>query len=141
MLIRWISTFCSDRKASIIVNRELSQQEGLPHAGIPQRSPLSSILFLFFNADLVQRRINSKGGAVAFIDDYTIWAIGNSAAFNCQELENLIQHATEWERRSGATFEPDKTTVIHFTRNPRSQIPDLSRSRRPKSPQQGQQRS
>jgi hypothetical protein len=32
---------------------------------LPQGSPLSQILFLFFNADLVQRRIDSQGGAIA----------------------------------------------------------------------------
>jgi hypothetical protein len=36
-----------------------------------QGSPLSPILFLFFNSDLVQCTINRNGGSIAFVDDYT----------------------------------------------------------------------
>jgi hypothetical protein len=31
-------------------------------------------------------------------------------------LSTAIRDALEWERRSGATFEAEKTAVIHFTR-------------------------
>ena len=57
--------------ARILVNGYTSKQEMLPQAGLPQRSPLSPVLFLFFNVDLVQHKINSKGGSVVFVDDYT----------------------------------------------------------------------
>lgn len=53
-LIRWIDAFCSERTATILVNGHTSQQQPLPQAGLPQGSPLSPILFFFFNADLVQ---------------------------------------------------------------------------------------
>jgi hypothetical protein len=52
-LVRWISSFCSDRTAAIIINGETSPNQELPQAGLPQGSPLSPILYLFFNADLV----------------------------------------------------------------------------------------
>ena len=53
-LCRWIAAFCSERTASIQVNGQASETRRLPQAGLPQGSPLSPILFLFFNADLVQ---------------------------------------------------------------------------------------
>src|ERR1700712_1089298 len=34
-------------------------------------------------------------------------------------LNAIVQRATEWETRSGASFEGDKTAFIHFTRNSR----------------------
>ncbi|KAJ6136898.1 hypothetical protein N7497_012150 [Penicillium chrysogenum] len=50
---------------------------------------LSPILIFFFNADLVQKQIDSQGGAVAFVDDFTAW-----------------------EKRSD--LEAEKTAIIHF---------------------------
>ncbi len=70
-LIKWIDNFCSERTANITVNGYSSELAPLPQAGLPQGSPLSHILFLFFNATLIQQLINGKGGSLAFVDDHT----------------------------------------------------------------------
>ena len=116
-IIKWIGAFCSDRTASITINGISLQVQRLPQAGLPQGSPLSPILYLFFNADLVQRKIDANQGGIAFVDDYTAWVTGPTARENRFKIQEIIQRATEWERRSGATFEPEKTAYIHFTRN------------------------
>ena len=72
-------------------------------------------MFLFFNADLVQRRIDSHGGAIAFVDDFTAWVTGPTAQSNQEGIETIVNEALDWERRSGATFEAEKTAIIHFT--------------------------
>ncbi|KAI2811952.1 transcriptional regulator family: Zinc finger, CCHC-type [Aspergillus niger] len=114
-LLRWVEAFCSERTATIQINGQLSETHSLPQAGLPQGSPLSPILFLFFNADLVQRQIDGKGGAIAFVDDFTAWVTGPSAQSNREGIEGIIKEAFDWERRSGATFEAEKTAIIHFT--------------------------
>ena len=119
VLVQWIDAFCSRRTATILVNGYTSKKQDLPQAGLPQGSPLSPILFLFFNADLVQHKLNTKGGSMAFVDDYTAWVTGPSAEANRGAIEAIVERALEWERRSGATFEGDKTALVHFTRDPR----------------------
>jgi hypothetical protein len=113
-LLRWVEAFCSERTATIQINGQLSEVRSLPQAGLPQGSPLSPILFLFFNADLVQRQIDSQGGAIVFVDDFTAWVTGPTAQSNREGIEAIIAEALDWEKRSGATFEADKTAIIHF---------------------------
>ncbi|KAJ0132998.1 C2H2 type master regulator of conidiophore development brlA [Fusarium oxysporum f. sp. albedinis] len=113
---KWIDAFCSDRFATILANGYCSERQRLPQAGLPQGLPLSPVLFLFFNADLVQSKIDSKGGSLAFADEYSAWVTEPTAELNRDGVQAIIDRALAWERRSGATFECDKTTVVHFTR-------------------------
>jgi hypothetical protein len=62
--------------------------------------------------------IDAKGGSIAFIDNYSAWVTGPTTEANRADLHAVIDRALEWERRSGATFEEDKTVIIHFTRHP-----------------------
>ena len=87
------------------------------HAGIPQGSPLSPILYVFYNANLVQGQINKRQGSIGFIDDYNAWVVGPSAAENTRRLQTqLLPRAEKWARESGAVFEAQKTAFIHFVR-------------------------
>ena len=62
----------------------------MPQADLPQGSPLSPILFLLFNATLIQQVINAKGGSLAFVDDYTAWVVGDSAEANTRQLQEYF---------------------------------------------------
>ena len=53
---------------------------------------------------------------MVFVDDFTAWVTGPTAESNREGIEAIIQEALAWERRSGATFEVDKTAIIHFAR-------------------------
>ncbi|EJP61443.1 reverse transcriptase [Beauveria bassiana ARSEF 2860] len=53
------------------VNGQETDVQAQPQAGLPQGSPLSPVAYLFFNADLVQRRIDTDEGAIAFMNDFT----------------------------------------------------------------------
>ena len=41
---------------------------------------------------------------------------GQSADANREGIQAIIERAIEWEKRSGAVFESEKTTIMHFTR-------------------------
>jgi len=84
----------------VVVNGQTSEVKLLPQPGLPQGSPLAPILFLFFNANLVQQTFRD-GGSMAYIDDYTAWIVGPSAAANTRILqEEVLPKLDRWKRKS-----------------------------------------
>jgi hypothetical protein len=117
--VRWIRNFCDGRHAQVTVGGFESDVLPIEFAGIPQGSPLSPILYVYYNADLVEWKIDRNGGAIGFVDDFNAWVVGSDAEQNTKAIQDtIIPHAEQWSRRSGATFEADKTSLIHFTRRP-----------------------
>ncbi|KAJ5135375.1 uncharacterized protein N7515_004653 [Penicillium bovifimosum] len=118
MIVRkWIASFMSDRHANIGFDDFRTETEPLAHAGLAQGSPLSPILFAFFNADLVDQPVDSHGSASAFIDDYFRWRVGRSAEDNLATMQSEdIPRIEKWARRTGSSFAAEKTELIHLTR-------------------------
>ncbi|THC88516.1 hypothetical protein EYZ11_012034 [Aspergillus tanneri] len=114
---RWIQSFMEDRAASIGFDDFETRVAPLENAGLAQGSPLSPILFTFFNSDLVDQTVDHHGGASAFIDDYFRWRAGRSSEENLKKIqEEDIPRIETWAQRTGACFAADKTELIHITR-------------------------
>ncbi|THC88360.1 hypothetical protein EYZ11_012191 [Aspergillus tanneri] len=117
---QWIQSFMDSRKASITFDDFETPILPLENAGLAQGSPLSPILFGFFNSDLVDQPVDYNGGASAFIDDYFRWRTGPSAEANLKKIQDEdIPRIEAWARRTGSSFAAEKTELIHLTRNKR----------------------
>ena len=77
----------------IVLNGKELETKELPFPGLPQGSPLSLILFLFYNTNLVKRYITSSEGAIAFINNYTAWVVGESIQTNLIKIRVIINEA------------------------------------------------
>ena len=116
-LSSWVGDFCRERTATVALEAFESERQPIAQAGIPQGSPLSPILYIFYNANLIGQPVDKTKGALGFVDDYSPWVVGDNVDENIQTLQTTIITKTErWARESGATFEPSKTGLIHFTR-------------------------
>jgi len=96
--------------------------------GIPQGSPLSPILFLFFISELLEdfQRPTNDTFAFGFVDDTNLIAWGRTAASNCRRLTTAHDRCLAWAKRHGATFAPEKYQLMHFTRQRRHASADLA---------------
>ena len=113
----WVDSFMLDRRTTLAFDDQESEAFDLP-GGIPQGSPLSPILFLFYNAELLERceRRDLRVSAVGFVDDVNLIAYGDSTEDNCRSLQEVHRECMEWARRYGARFAPEKYELMHFTR-------------------------
>lgn len=74
-IVHWIASFLSDRVATVKLGNYISEKLDV-QAGIPQGSVLSSILFLFFGAELLEICQQSKVtvSGLGFVDDTSVLA-------------------------------------------------------------------
>jgi hypothetical protein len=86
--IQMIRSFLSEQTTTLIVDNE----ETLPRelrAGVPQRSPLSPILFIFYNSNLLEL-LNLPDSCLlplGFVDNVNLLIYRTSTAENCMSLE------------------------------------------------------
>lgn len=72
-------------------------------------------MYVFYNANLVESTISSRGGAIGFVDDLNAWVTGPSPAANAETIQReILPRVKQWVDSSGAIFGADKTGFIHF---------------------------
>jgi retron-type reverse transcriptase len=115
--VRTIRSFLTDRTTTLMVDGEETPERQLL-AGVPQGSPLSPILFLFYNAPLLEalKLPEQQVSPVGFADDVSLLTYGESTIQNCTALELAHEKCLEWAYTHGMRFAPDKYTLTHFTR-------------------------
>lgn len=114
--VRWIASFLSDRHTRIRIDGFTSTQYAT-RTGIPQGSPLSPILYLFYNADLIEKCTQEANVLpTGYIDDIAILAWAETTEETCDILGKTLQKAQQWANTHASVFAPDKFQLTHFTR-------------------------
>jgi uncharacterized membrane protein YkvA (DUF1232 family) len=85
--------------------------------GIPQSLPLFFVLYLFYNADLMESCNTDAITAIGYIDDVAIMATGNITKESCDKLATALTTANQWAQKHASIFAPEKFQLIYFTRS------------------------
>lgn len=93
-------------------------------SGILYGSPLSGILYLFYNADLLEKiDQHNSSSPLGYIDNIDILVTGNPTDENCKNLATIHETACKpWANTHGSSFSVSKYQLIHFTRRTSSNI-------------------
>ena len=115
-LLQWTTSFLADQQTLLVLGwwQSTTQQVSM---GILQGSPISPILFLFFNKDLVNFCTCStrKVLGIRFTDDINILVVSKDTESNCRILEQVHCGCMTWACCHGATFTPHKYELMHLT--------------------------
>ena len=86
------------------------------NVGVPQRLPISAILYLFYNVHLLDIP-GTCGLSLGFIDDILYGFQGESDKENGKELRRMLIRAEKWREGHGVRFKTSKYVLLHFTKN------------------------
>ncbi|PZC92379.1 reverse transcriptase [Pyrenophora tritici-repentis] len=129
-LIVLIRSFLSDRTTTIRMPGRSSKRRYAVNLGIPQGSPLSPLLFLFYTAPLLEKLAEPRNGKgsrfhVAFSDDLTIMEVSDTAVNNCIRLSADYDICEQWAKDHNMEFNTKKFDCMHF-----STVPSEANSRK-----------
>ncbi|RKL20549.1 hypothetical protein BFJ72_g15022 [Fusarium proliferatum] len=116
--VKWVESFLQERYTKLSIDGFTSESYKL-ETGEPQGSNLSPILYLFYNADLIEKCGHlDDTETTGFIDDVAILTWADSTKETCKKLQEALHIAEQWaatHARRGTstnkmgTIEPKKT--------------------------------
>jgi ribonuclease HI len=113
-IVRWVGNFLTGRTTQLRFNSAVSDTIATG-AGIPQGSPISPLLYMFYNADLLDVPGRNELG-LGFIDDIAYGVQGQTGEENVTKLQRMLGEAEKWREKHGARFETSKYVLVHFTK-------------------------
>ncbi|KAJ3477493.1 hypothetical protein NLI96_g10423 [Meripilus lineatus] len=119
-LVGWISSFLTGRTTNLKFD-DYTSEPLQASTGIPQGSPISPILYLFYGADLLEiTEVSQRDRFTAgYIDDTMLAATSKTIEENVAKLEEMASEALKWSDTHACKFDVTKFQLIHFTRNQR----------------------
>jgi hypothetical protein len=119
-IIRWTDNFMRDKHISLTLNTS-TMTSRLMKANISQKLFISSILYLFYNVDLLKifEKSSRRIAIVNFVNDINFLTYHIFTKQNCSTLKRFHQKCETWNRRHKVVFASIKYELVHLTRNHR----------------------
>ncbi len=115
-IVDWVASFLIDRHTIVKTNEDTTPKLSV-NLGLPQGSSLSSILYLFYNGDLLDDFAKTGVDAQGYINDITLIATGKSVKSNSPKLAKMHNQVCKNGRvKHGSEFGLAKYQLIHITR-------------------------
>lgn len=124
-LVKLIHNFLSSRTTKLRLGDFLSQSFEVKD-GLPQGSPVSVILYLLYNSNLMINQpisLTSQRISIGFIDDITHLVANKDIDQNIVDLEREGRRSLRWGKTHGAIFDNRKAQLMHFTHKKHAEPP------------------
>ena len=108
--------FPTRQKPQLQFNGTISERISTP-AEVPHGSPLSPLLYMFYNAELLDIAAQHRATGLGFIDNIVYGIQGNTDKENARKLKCILNEAEQWRKKHGAQLETSKYILVHYARN------------------------
>ena len=112
-VIKWIQSFLGDRSTIIIMPKKKSFRYEIK-TNISQGSPISSILYLFYNANIADICKEKDHLASIYINDVNVLMREFIAQANCEIFKKIHFEIQRWAITHASKFEINKYQLMHF---------------------------
>ena len=119
LLVKFISVLLTNRRTKMKFDDYISDYIEITN-GIGQGDPLSMLLYIIYNADLLEIIDDErKEDAIGYVDDIAILVRGADFTETTQRLKALMTKedgGLQWSRDHNSRFEVSKSVIMHFSR-------------------------
>jgi hypothetical protein len=117
-IVNWIDNFLVNRRIILVMLQIVIDQFSM-QTRISQKSLLSFIFYLFYNADLLKiiNRLDIAAFDLRFVNDVNILAYEKSFEENCKSLKIIHRVYEKWAIRHKIVFALTKYELIFLTRS------------------------
>ncbi len=117
LLLEFVKNFLRNQRIMIIID-DYTMMKCSMNINILQDSLLSSILYLFYNVNLLKAcdDIKLKTSFTNFINDINILTYEEFMKCNCKVLSEIYDKCKQWSKMHNIKFSKTKHELIHFTR-------------------------
>ena len=123
-IVKFTTQLLSDRRTRLKFDDYTSETIDITN-GIGQGDPLSMLLYIIYNADLLDLPDNpNTESAIGYVDDIALLTIGADFEETTQQLNEMMTKqdgGLQWSISHNSRFEVTKSAIIHFSRKT---IPD-----------------
>jgi len=117
LLLEFVKNFLRNQRITITINDYMMMKRSM-NIDISQNSLLSSILYLFYNVNLLEAcdDIRLKTSFTDFVNDINILTYEKFMKRNCKVLSEIYDRCKQWLKMYNIKFLKTKHELIHFTR-------------------------
>jgi len=118
-IVRLVTSFLENRFTTLSFDDHTTPSFAASN-GIPQGSPLSPILHIFYSADLLEitephrSHVRPRELTAGFVDNSTFVVSSPSFDENMEKMEGLLRKALEWAKLHAYQFDVNKFILVHF---------------------------